>query len=339
MKKVKERRAFCLEECQRMYQMLGSKKKIQEIARELGRHAGVISKYLKRNEHPFPGVWRDMTYLERGSYSYGKQKGRQKRHVCNRGSKKPVKVWDYVYNKLINEHWSPEKIAGRLSLDHPELKITAKAIYNHTKKKDNEHLKQYLFEKGKKRRQNVSGRRSRFKEGLPEKPSIHTRPESANLRQEPGHLEIDSILSCRKGSGALVNIIDRNMRFTYPVFVPDLKKETVRIAITQQLHLLPKSNRKTITVDNGVEFNDLFNLKKVFPDIQIFWCDPYRPHQRGSVERSNRDFRKFFGKKTDFSAIAQERLKEVTDKINNTPLKIFNFRTPAEVKNNFKLAA
>lgn len=339
MKKDQERRAFSLEECQRMYQMLLSKKKLQEIATELKRNKGTLSKYIRRNKHPFPGVWRDLSYVERAKYAYDKQKERQKREVSNRGNKKPLEVWEYVHDKLVNEGWSPERVAGRLPLDHPQYQISAKAIYDHTKKKDNEYLKQCLYEKGKKRRQKVSGRRSRFREGLPEKPSIHTRPESANSRQESGHLEIDSILSCRSGKGALVNIIDRHTRFSCPVFVSDLKKETVRIAITKQLHLLPASHRKTITVDNGGEFNDLYRLQNIFPGIEVFWCDPYRPQQRGSVERSNRDYRKFFAHGTDFSTIPQDQLKEVTEKINNTPLKIFNFRTPYEVRDDFKLDA
>ena len=339
MKKIKERRAFRLEECQRIYQMLELNKNIREIGTELCRHAGVISKYIRRNKHPYPGVWREMTYLEKAKYVYEKQKERQKRQVSNRGDKKPKDVWDYVHDKLVNSEWSPEKIAGRIKEYHPEYKISYQAIYDRTKKRGNEELKQYLYEKGKVRRQNVAGRRSRFKEGLPEKPSIHTRPESANLREEPGHLEIDSIVSCRSGKGALINIIDRMTRYIYPILVDDLKKETVRIAITKQFHSMPEYLRKTITVDNGTEFNDLFCLEKIFPGLKIYWCDPYRPQQRGSVERSNRDFRRFFPKGTDFSSITQNELRIVVKKINNTPLKLFKFKTPDEILCELPIAA
>jgi IS30 family transposase len=201
------------------------------------------------------------------------------------------------------------------------------------------HLKNHLYEKGKKRRSDVVSRRSRFKQGVPEKTNISERGESANLRLEPGHLEIDSILSSRLGSGAIVNIIDRQSRNIYPAYVPDLKSETVRQAIVRQLQKLNPELRRSITVDNGSEFADLHVLKKIFPRIEIFWCDPYKPQQRGSVERSNRNIRRFYPKGTDFSKISEDMLNITFDKINNTPIKLHNFKTPNELMTEFKLAA
>jgi IS30 family transposase len=306
------RRAFRLEECQRLYQMLELGEGFREIGRELNRNHGTISKFVKRNRHPFPVIWIRLSFLE---------------------------VWDYVYEKLTKDEWSPEQISARIEEDRPGKSISAQAIYKMVRRRGNEELKKYLYEKGKKRRSDVTSQRSRFKQGVPEKINISERSDLANLRLELGHLEIDSILSCRSGKGAIVNIIDRKSRIIYPVYVSDLKSETVRQAIVRQLQKLAPELRRSITVDNGSEFADLHVLKKIFPGMEIFWCDPYTPQQRGSVERSNRNIRRFYPKGTDFSKISDDMLKTTFDKINNTPVKLHKFKTPNELMAEFKRAA
>ena len=334
-----ERRAFRLEECQRMYQMLQMGRKIREIGRELNRNHGTISKFIRRNSHPFPGVWRKMSHLERAKYAFDKQSERKRRVIAKRGTRKSGEVWDYVCEKLVHEYWSPEIIAEKLKKDMPGSSISFQCIYNMIRRRDNEYLKEYLFEKGKKRRSNVMGRRSRFKEGSPAKVNIRERGEGANLRTEPGHLEIDCILSCRSGKGALVNIVDRYTREALVLYVPNLEAETVRKEVVKKLHTLPEELRKSITLDNGTEFSDFFILEKIFPGIKLYWCDPYKPQQRGTVERSNRNFRRFFPKGTDFSKVSQERLQEVMCLIKNMPIKLHGFRTPEEVLIEYKEAA
>jgi IS30 family transposase len=337
--KVKVRRAFRLEECQRLYQMLEKGKGFREIGRELNRDHGTISKFVRRNRHQFQVIWIRFTFLEKAKYAYDRQSERKARVVQKRNSKKRKEVWDYVYEKLTIEEWSPEKISKRIKEKFPNDSISAQTIYKMIKRRGNQDLKKHLYEKGKKRRSNVMDRRSRFKQGIPEKTNISERSEAANLRRELGHLEIDCILSCRSGSGAIVNIIDRKSRHIYPTYVKDLKSDTVRQAIVRQLQKLPPNLRKSITVDNGSEFAELYIIKKIFPEIEIFWCDAYKPQQRGSVERSNRDIRRFYPKGTDFSKLSDKEMKAIFDKINNTPLKLHYFKTPHEVIEEYKMAA
>jgi transposase, IS30 family len=319
--------------------MLDSGNGFREIGRELKRNHGTLSKFVRRNIHPFPILWIRLSFLEKAKYAYDRQQDRKSRVISKRCSKKDREIWNYVYEKLTVCEWSPEQISGKIKGDLPGKSISTQAIYDMISRRGNEYLKQYLFEKGKKRRSDVMSRRSRFKQGVPEKTNISLRPESANLRKELGHLEIDSILSCRSGRGAIVNIIDRMSRRCYPVYVNDLKSETVRQAITSQLHKLPLELRKSITVDNGSEFADLFILKKIFSGLEIFWCDAYKPQQRGTVERSNRNIRRFCPKGTDFSKVSEDKQRTIFDKINNTPLKLHNFKTPNEVMAEFRLAA
>jgi transposase, IS30 family len=311
--------------------MLCIGKSIREIGRELNRNHGTISKFISRNKHPFPGVWRGMSYLDRAKYAYDKQSDRKSRVIAKRETRKSPEVWKYVCEKLVNERWSPELIAGRIEMDLPGSSISFQCIYNMIRKRGNEYLKEYLFEKGKKRRSDVMSRRSRFQKGAPAKVNIRERGEEANLRLEPGHLEIDCILSCRSGKGALVNIVDRYTRDSLVIYVANLEAETVRKEVTKVLHTLPSELRKSITLDNGTEFWDFFVLEMIFTDLKLYWCDPYKPQQRGTVERSNRNFRKFFPKGTDFSKIPEEELRVVMEKIRNTPLKLHGFRTPREV--------
>jgi IS30 family transposase len=338
--KIKQvRRAFRLEECQQIYQMLQSGRKIREIGRELNRNHGTISKFIRRNSHPFPGIWRKMSHLERAKYAFDKQSERKRRVIAKRATRKSAEVWDYVCDKLVHAHWSPELIAGKLKVDIPGSSISFQCIYNMIRRRDNEYLKEYLFEKGKKRRSNVMGRRSRFKEGSPDKVNIRERSEEANLRTEPGHLEIDCIVSCRSGKGALANIVDRFTREAFILYVDNLEAETVRKEVVKKLLTLPVGSIKSITLDNGTEFSDFFILEKIFTGLRLYWCDPYKPQQRGTVERSNRNFRRFFPKGTDFSKVSQERLEEVMCLIRNMPLKLHGFRTPGEVLIEYKMAA
>lgn len=339
MKNKQERRAFRLEECQRIYQMLFLGRSIRDIGRELDRNHGTISKFIRRNAHPFPGVWKKMSYLEQAKYAFTKQLERKHRVIANRSSRKSSELWNYVCDKLVNERWSPETISGRIKETVPGESISFQCIYNMIRRRGNEYLKEYLFEKGKKRRSNVMGRRSRFQDGASKKTNIKERSEEADLRLEPGHLEIDCIVSCRSGKGALVNIVDRYTRVAHIVYTPNLLAETVRKKVMKVLLKLPQSLRKSITLDNGGEFSDFFILEKILPNLKLYWCDPYRPQQRGTVERSNRNFRKFYPKGTDFSKVPEEELKLVMEIIRNTPIKLHGFRTPLEVLADFNKAA
>jgi IS30 family transposase len=173
-------------------------------------------------------------------------------------------------------------------------------------------------------------RRGKFKQAAKIKTSIHERPDEANGRKEVGHYEIDSILSKKGTKGGVLTIIDRLTRGKYFGHLENLEAETVKGVIRDFLYTRPESERKTITFDNGTEFAEWQQLEKIFPGLKVYFCDAYRPAQRGSVERANRDFRRFAPKGTDFSTFTQSQVDNIAKIIATFPLKILNGLTSKE---------
>ena len=98
--------------------------------------------------------------------------------------------------------------------------------------------------------------------------------------------------------------------------------------------------RFTLTADNGPEFAELYKLEKILDVFGVYYCDPYKAYQRGSVENANGELRWFFPKKTDFSQVSEQELKKVEYKINGKPMKVNGRRSATAVYNaNLKKAA
>jgi len=89
--------------------------------------------------------------------------------------------------------------------------------------------------------------------------------------------------------------------------------------------------RKTLTVDRGSEFANWTEIEKIFPEIEVYFCDAYCPYQKGSNERGNRDFRKYFPKGTNFDAVNDDEINQAQVKINKSPMKLHKWRSPAEI--------
>jgi len=177
-------------------------------------------------------------------------------------------------------------------------------------------------------------RRGKVQQAAAEKRHISERCKSANNRQQEGHLEIDSILSKRGSKTAIISIIDRKNRKRWYIFVPNLEATTVRTALVKFLHTLSKKQRRSITLDRGSEFAEWKMLESIFPGLKIYFCTAYSPHEKGSVERSNRDFRRFFPKGTDFSTVSQAEIEQAQIIINNKPMKCLRWKSPNQVYGN-----
>lgn len=321
------------EELQFIFLMRSEGKSFQEIGNLLSRSKGCVNKAYNLYRHPRNEVWRRMSYLEKARHVYDQMQcnKRTKKTFC--GNLKSCEIRKYVYDGLTIRKLTPEQISAKIKVERPGQSISFKTIYKYTK--GNVELQQYLYEKGKTRRQNVSGRRSRFKEAAPKKRSIHEREEIVNNRERSGDWEGDTIVSCRKGKGAVLSLVERESREKFFRKIPDLKSRTVFDFFITFLHL--HSDVKTITLDNGVEFSfsELIELERRCPNLKIYYCDSYKSQQKGSVERSNRDFRKYFPKGTDFSKVTQAEVIQVQNELNSMPLKIFGFKSPLEMKNEF----
>ena len=247
--------------------------------------------------------------------------------------------------------WSPEQIARRLAVDFPDdetMRISHEAIY------------QALFVQGRGalRRELTACLRTgrtlqtpRARVGLRGKSfvspdiMISQRPAEADDRAVPGHWEGDLILGL--GSSAIGTLVERTTRFTMLLHLPRLEghgdgprikngpalaghgAEAVRDAIARTIVTLPEELRRSLTWDQGAEMAQHARLK-IDAGVQVYFCDPQSPWQRGTNENTNGLLRQYFPKGTDLCAHDPDALAAVAATLNARPHKALGWKTPAE---------
>lgn len=152
---------------------------------------------------------------------------------------------------------------------------------------------------------------------------IAYRPSRINKRKEIGHYEIDLVNSCKGGKSSLLTLVDRKTRFGHVITVNTKHMEHINVKLFE---LIKKNNIKikTLTKDNGSEFNLLNQLTKKL-NIKLYSCHPYAAWEKGTNENFNGLIRRAFPKGTNFDNIDENQLKRVIDKINKMPRKIFSY--------------
>lgn len=168
--------------------------------------------------------------------------------------------------------------------------------------------------------------------------SIDKRPKEIKTRGKFGHWEMDSVMGCKGSKAALVVLTERKTRRGVILLVPDHTAASVVKAINgleRKLGKLFYKIFKSITVDNGCEFQDFEGLEMAHrrkgKRTLVFYCHPYSAYERGSNENMNRLIRRFFPKGTSFDNITKERVKEVEAWINGYPRKILGWRSAADL--------
>jgi len=239
-----------------------------------------------------------------------------------------------VVARQLKKHWSPEQIAGwlkRKHLDDENARVSHETIYRSLFVQARGALKKELLQYLRSKR---AMRRSRHKtlkgEGLgqiTETVSIRERPASAEDRAVPGHWEGDLIFGS-KGS-QIATLVERQTRYVMLAKVDGKDTETVINALIKQARQLPKELYKSLTWDRGSEMADhkRFTLAT---DVQVYFCDPQSPWQRGSNENTNRLLRQYFPKGTDLSVHSQAKLNAVAREMNERPRKTLGYESPAE---------
>ena len=239
----------------------------------------------------------------------------------------------FVYKGLLSG-FSPEQIAGRIKLLHPNdaiMSISYEAIYQHIYK----HRQSYLGKKlikllpyhHHKRRQNrkFGIKKSRIKDQI----NISQRPENVKLRLEVGHWEGDLMIGVGQKS-AIGTIVERKTRFTFIVKIENRKSKTVTQQFAKIMNTMPKFIRKTMTYDNGMEMANHQWLTQN-TGMDIYFANPYSSWERGTNENTNGLIRRFFPKGTDFNKISIEQLKQAETALNNRPRKVLGYKTPNEM--------
>ena len=239
-----------------------------------------------------------------------------------------------IVARKLKSHWSPEQIAGWLKRTFPgneSHQVSHETIYlslfiqaRGVLKKE---LLQYLRTKRTMRRPKHASLKGQGLGQITNAVSIRERPASVEDRAVPGHWEGDLIAG--SNNSYIATLVERHTRYVMLAKVSGKDTETVINALVRQARSLPKELYRSLTWDRGSEMADhqRFTLAT---DINVYFCDPQSPWQRGSNENTNRLLRQYFPKGTDLSVHSQAKLNAVARQLNERPRKTLEFETPAE---------
>ena len=239
---------------------------------------------------------------------------------------------EVVASKLLLD-WSPEQISGWLTTEYPSdesMRVSHETIYRSLFIQARGVLKKELVAHLRSKRRIRRSRHARiFKDSrgqIADAISIRERPAEIEDRAIPGHWEGD-LLSGSKNSH-IVTLVERHSRFTTLLKVPSKDTAVVVAALTRHAQKLPAVLRRSLTWDRGLEMakHKTFTMAT---DVQVYFCDPQSPWQRGSNENTNGLLRQYFPRRTDLSGYTQADLDEVALRLNQRPRKTLGFQTPA----------
>jgi IS30 family transposase len=297
---------------------------LREIARRLKRHHSTLAREVKRNSPCYAG-W---VYWHVGAEAKAIERRRLPRHHRRRAN---AMLYQYVLNRL-KAHWSPQMIAGRLTLDYPHnpsMRISPEAIYRWIYLDAKEGGELYTCCAFRHRRRRKQRRYGSLRGLIPGRVAIGERPQVVGRRGRFGDWEGDTLY----GSWArncLLTHVERKSRYLIASKLPDRKAMSVAQCHIDQFASLPKAWRRTLTLDNGKEFA-AFKAIEQATQLRVFFADPYCAWQRGTNENTNGLLRRYFPKGTDFSNVNDDHLAAVVNRLNNRPRKCLGYRTPHEV--------
>ena len=231
--------------------------------------------------------------------------------------------------------WSPEQISGWLTLQYPHddrMRISHESIYRSLfiqargvlKKELMAHLRSHRVMRRSKQSTTKGQPRGRIVGGV----SISDRPAEVDDRAVPGHWEGDLISG--SNNSHIATLVERQSRFTMLVKVAGKDTGSVVSALIREVRSLPEELRRSLTWDRGTELasHKLFTMST---DVEVYFCDPQSPWQRGTNENTNRLLRQYFPKGTNLSGYSQSELNDIAQKLNQRPRKTLKYRTPGEV--------
>jgi IS30 family transposase len=230
--------------------------------------------------------------------------------------------------------WSPEQIAGWLKCaysDDESLQVSHETIYRtlfiQARGVLKKELLQYLRRTRAMRRSRHHTQKSDDRRRIPDAVSISERPATVEDRAVPGHWEGD--LLCGNRSSQIATLVERHSRYVMLVKIVSKDAETFANALIKNARKLPQELYKSLTWDRGTEMAGHKRFT-VATDIQVYFCDPRSPWQRGTNENTNGLLRQYFPKGIDVSTYSQAKLNAIARKLNERPRKTLNFETPAD---------
>lgn len=316
--------ALTLAEREEISRGLATGNSLRQIAAQLGRPPSTIS----REIHRHGGVHR-----YRASEADTRAWDRARRPKRCRLATQPS-LQRLVASKLLLD-WSPEQIAGWLKREFPAqdtMRISHETIYRSLFIQARGVLKKELMGHLRSRRTmrrvqsaHTAGQpRGQIVDGV----SIRDRPADVEDRAIPGHWEGDLITGTQNTH--LATLVERQSRFTMLVKVPGKDTVSVVTALSAQIRHLPAALRRSLTWDRGMELAQHKQLT-LATKVQVYFCDPQSPWQRGTNEHTNRLLRQYLPHGTDLSRYSQADLNRIALRLNQRPRKTLGFQTPAAI--------
>jgi IS30 family transposase len=296
---------------------------MRSIAVQLGRAPSSISREIKRNggQECYRASQAEESAWDRG----------RRPKTCKLAQNRALAR--IVAGKL-QRRWSPQQVAGWLKRTYPDdtsRQVSPETIYRSLfiqargalKKELVEHLRRSRVMRRSRHHTQKTDKHGRITDTV----SISERPASVEDRAVPGHWEGDLLFGSKNSQ--IATLVERRTRYAMLVKVTGKDSETVINALIKHARKLPEELYKSLTWDRGKEMAEhkRFTLAT---DIQVYFCDPQNPWQRGSNENTNGLLRQYFPKGTDLSGYSQAKLNAVARQLNERPRKTLNYETPAE---------
>jgi IS30 family transposase len=318
-------RRLSVEEREEISRGLAAGVSFAAVGRRLGRPTSTVSREVK-------------AHGGRGGY-----RAAQAQRAAHRAARRPKPrklatdpCLGEVVEQRLRKRWSPQQIAGRLRLEHPDDPrwwVSHEAIYQSLYVQGRGGLRAELtaaLRTGRARRRPKGPNPGRGRFGRIVDPVlISERPAEATDRAVPGHWEGDLILG-RSSRSQVGTLVERTSRFTLLVHLPgDRRAETVRDALAAKITQLPAHLMRSITWDQGKEMAEHARFR-VDTGVQIYFCDPHSPWQRGSNENTNGLLRQYLPRGTDLSTLSDAALDAIADELNDRPRETLGWMTPSE---------
>lgn len=319
----RSRLALTLSEREEISRGIAGNLSLRTIAAQLGRSPSTISRELTRN-----GGHAQYRASQADEVAWDRTR---RPKLCKLAGNAMLRQ---VVARKLKSHWSPEQIAGWLKRTYPkdeESQVSHETLYRSlfiqargVLKKE---LQLYLRSPRAIRRSRHATMKGAGLGKITHAVSISERPASAEDRAIPGHWEGD--LLAGSNNSYIATLVERHTRYVMLVKVANRNTETVVSALIRQARQLPTELYKSLTWDRGKEMADhqRFTLAT---NVDVYFCDPQSPWQRGSNENTNRLLRQYLPKGTDLSVHSQAKLNAVARQLNERPRKTLSFETPAE---------
>ena len=316
-------RALRIEEREEISRGIAAGDSARRIAARLQRPVCTVSRELARNGG------RSAYRASEADVSAGDRARRPKR--CRLAAHPKLR---YLVAGKLAADWSPEQISGWLKQQfptNPGLRVSHETIYRTLFLQARGALKKELIAHlrtvRRLRRPNGVAHSSGLRGRIVDAVSIRERPAEAADRAVPGHWEGD--LLCGGRNTYIATLVERQTRFAMLIKVPGKDSASVVAALSKQVRQLPLALRRSLTWDRGHEMTEHKRFT-VATDVQVYFCDPQSPWQRGSNENTNGLLRQYFPKKTPLSGYSQAYLDKIALRLNTRPRKTLGFQTPAQ---------